>query len=291
MLFCILVFVYKSFKELFRFGGFVLLSNLFNTFSNEIQGLLVGRMFSPTTMGLYTQAYRLEGTASHAISTILDQVTYPVLSSIQDDKKRLLSTLRRFTQIPAFFVAPLMAIMIVIAKPLIVFLFSEKWVACVPFFQILCVAGLAVSLQGIANNAIAAIGYSDVSFKWTVVKRTLTIILCVAGICLYGMSGLLWACVLGSWSVFLIHAYLVSKYIGYNIYRQVLDICPYILLSLLCGLFVYYTGRSIKACDIFLVSYQIIIFYALYLFLIVVFRNETGLYIVNFLKSKLAGLC
>ena len=73
------VFSWSSFKELFKFGGFMLLSHLFSTLSNEIQGLLVGRMFTPATLGLYNQAYRLEGSAATATSSIIDQVTYPVL--------------------------------------------------------------------------------------------------------------------------------------------------------------------------------------------------------------------
>ena len=96
------VFSWKSFKELFSFGGFMLLSHLFSTLSNEIQGLLVGKMFNPATLGLYNQAYRLEGSAATATSSIIDQVTYPVLASVQDNKDAFVSALKRFIQIPAY---------------------------------------------------------------------------------------------------------------------------------------------------------------------------------------------
>lgn len=280
------IFSKKSFHELFSFGGFILLSNLFNAFSNEVQGLLVGKMFTPATMGLYTQAYRLEGTSAHAASTILDQVTYPVLSSLQNDRQSLLSALRRFTKIPAFICSPLMALLIIIAKPLIIFLFTEKWVGCVPYFQILCVGGVAVSLQGIAVNAISAIGRSDISFKWTIIKRTLTIILCVLGIYVDGMIGLLWGCVLGAWSVFFIHAYLTSKFIGYKIYQQIFDILPFIIFSIICGAIAYYSGYMLNAHILFIVIYQTFCLLGIYLLLIYFFRIETGQYLLNLLKAK-----
>lgn len=236
------VFSWKSFKELFRFGGFMLLSHLFGTLSNEIQGLLVGRMFNPATMGLYTQAYRLEGSAATVTSSIIDQVTYPVLASYQDDRPRFISALRRFIQLPAFVCSLVMMVMIVVAKPLIILLYSEKWVDCVPYFQILCTAGLAVCLQGSANNAIAAIGMSKVFFVWTIIKRSLTIILCVIGILVGGMPGLLWGCVAGAWTVYLINAYLVSKHVGYAFHRQILDILPFILIACAIGVAVFFIG-------------------------------------------------
>ena len=236
------VFSWQSFKELFKFGGFMLLSHLFGTLSNEIQGLLVGRMFNPATMGLYTQAYRLEGSAATATSSIIDQVTYPVLASYQDNRPHFVSALKRFIQIPAFVCSLVMMVMIVVAKPLIILLYSAKWVDCVPYFQILCTAGLAVCLQGSANNAIAAVGKSKVFFTWTIIKRTLTIVLCVIGILVGGMYGLLWSCVAGAWSVYLINAYLVSKHVGYAFKRQILDILPFILMACVIGVGIYLLG-------------------------------------------------
>lgn len=236
------VFSWKSFKELFSFGGFMLLSHLFSTLSNEIQGLLVGKMFNPATLGLYNQAYRLEGSAATATSSIIDQVTYPVLASVQDNKDAFISALKRFIQIPAYVCCWVMMVLIVVAKPLIILLYSEKWVECVPYFQILCTAGLAVCLQGSSNNSIKALGKSQVFFVWTIIKRSLTILLCFIGIFVAGMDGLLWSAVAGAWMVYFINAYLVHKHVGYLVFRQVLDILPSILLAVAIGVLAYYIG-------------------------------------------------
>lgn len=242
----ILVFSWKSFRELFKFGGFMLLSHLFSNLSNEIQGLLVGRLFTPATLGLYNQAYRLEGSAATATSSIIDQVTYPVLASVQDNKKAFVSALKRFIQIPAYICSLVMMILIVVARPLIILLYSAKWVDCVPYFQILCVAGLAVCLQGSANNSIAAIGKSKVFFLWTIIKRSLTIVLCVVGIFVGGINGLLWGCVAGAWAVYFINAYLVHRYVGYDFLKQVLDILPSMLLAVVIGVLAYYMGTLLS---------------------------------------------
>lgn len=276
-----------SFKELFNFGGFMLLSNLFGTFSNEIQGLLVGRMFNPATLGLYNQAYRLEGSAATATSSIIDQVTYPVLAQLQDDKQALQSALKRFIQIPAYVCSLMMMILIVIAEPLIVLLYSDKWIDCVPYFQILCTAGLAVCLQGSANNSIAAIGKSRKFFSWTIIKRSLTIILCVIGIFMAGMDGLLWSCVVGAWSVYLINGYLVAKDVGYPLHKQIFDILPSILLAVFIGLVAYFGGRISHLGMYPTAVAQVLFCVAMYWFLSWLLRLDAYIHLTNMFMAKL----
>ena len=280
------LFSWTSFRELFSFGSFMFLSNLFGALSTEIQGLLVGRMFNPTTMGLYTQAFRLEGAAATSSSSIIDQVTYPVLASYQDDSLHFISALKRFIQIPAFVCSLVMMMMIVVAKPLIIFLYSSKWVDCVPYFQILCVAGLAVCLQGSANNAIAAIGKSREFFKWTLIKRTLTVVYAVVGIFLAGMPGLLWSCVLGSWSVYFINAYLVSKHIGYTFYRQILDLLPFILMAVTIGALVYIVGFFLP-WDMYLVAFiEVILCLLLYWLSSCIFHIDAYYYLLDIVRNN-----
>lgn len=280
------VFSFQSFRELFKFGGFMLLSNLFSSLSNEIQGLLVGRIFSPARLGLYNQAYRLEGSMATAVSGVIDQVTYPVMSSIQDDKARLIVALKKFIQIPAYISALVMGIVIVVAKPLVLLVYGAKWLDCVPYLQILCVAGLAVCLQGSANNSIAAIGKSNIFFKWTIIKRASTIVLCVVGIFIAGMYGMLWMCVLGAWLVYVINAYLVDKYVGYCFIEQFKDILPFVVLSIVVGTFIYFVGSFIHL-NVFVVAIvQCVLYVAIYVFLSLVFRLSAYEYIKDILKQK-----
>lgn len=282
-----LVFSSKSFHELFNFGGFILLSNLFSTLSNEIQGLLVGRMFTPATLGLYNQAYRLEGSAANTVSDITNQVTYPVLSSLQNDRQKLKSALKRFIQVPAFVCCPIMAFFIVAAKPIIILIYSEKWVACVPYLQILCLAGLAVCLQGSANQAITAIGKSKVFFRWTIIKRTLTIVLSVVGIMLAGMNGLLWCLVIGTWSVYFINGYLVEKHIGYSLIRQMMDILPFILLSVILGALAALLGSFLSMNMYVVAVLQLILIITLYLVFSLIFKFECLSFMINLIKGRI----
>lgn len=228
-----LVFSKSSFKQLFSFGGFMLCTNLINTLCNNIQGLLIGKFFPPATLGYYTQARKLEEIASTSLATVVEQVSYPILVQIQDDKQRLIAVLKKLILSISFISISLMIILIILSRPLIVFLYSEKWLPCVPYFNILCLAGIAGSLQGVHFCAVASVGKSKEIFSGTLIKRSLGLIYLGVGISVGGMYGLLWAIVAGSWTFLIINAYLTSKYVGYKLKQQITDILPTLILVVL----------------------------------------------------------
>ncbi|MBQ7787338.1 MAG: lipopolysaccharide biosynthesis protein [Alistipes sp.] len=245
-----LIFSRESFKQLFGFGGYILSSNLINTLCNNVQGLLLGKFFHPATLGYYTQARKLEEVASMSLSTIVDQVSYPVLAEFQDDNHKLIIALRKLVLSVAFVTIPLMIFLIIVSHPLILFLYSEKWLPAVPYFQILCVAGIAVSLQGIHYYAVASVGKSKSMFVWTIVKRMFGLIYLFIGVYVWDVYGILWACVAGSWTILIVNIYLTSKYIGYRLKEQFIDLIPTLLLSLLSWGAVYIVLQPLGMAEI-----------------------------------------
>lgn len=228
-----LVFSIKSFKELFSFGGYMFLVHLINEFCNNIQGLLIGRLYNASTMGYYSKARSTEKLASTSISQSLTQITFPLYSEVQDDGPRLINLIKKLTGVIAYVTFPLMFLLILIAKPVFVLLYSDKWLPSVPYFQILCLAGIAICLQSVNLQAISAIGKSRTVFGWTLIKRAVGLALVIGGLWIGGIKGLLTGMVLSSWFMYLVNAYLVSKHIGYKMGRQMMDLLPMLLVSLL----------------------------------------------------------
>lgn len=279
-----LIFSMKSFHELFGFGFYILSSNLLNALCNNIQGLIIGKFFLQETLGLYTQARKLEEVVSTSFSTVVDQVSYPVFSKIQHNMHELQLMLQKLISALAYISFPLMILLIVIAEPLIVFLFSEKWIACVPYFQILCVAGVAICLQGINYNAIAAIGKANSLFICTLIKRGLGLLYLVVGLW-WGVNGLLWGMVAGSYTVYLINAYLVSKYIGYSMFFQIKHLLPIIFTALFSGIFAYIPILFMDSGLLSKILLQIIIYIAIYMMISVLCRLRAFAMFRNLITS------
>ena len=242
-----MTFSWKSLRELFSFGFYMFLTHVLNRFERQIQGLLIGKVYDSSTMGYYSKAFAVERLSSTSISQVMTQVTFPLYAEIQDDKAKLVNALKRLTMTLSYFTFPLMFILLLCAKPVFILLYSDRWVASVPFFQVLCIAGLAYCLQSVNNHTIAAIGKSKVMFFVTVIKRVIGISLIVFGLMLFGMEGLLVGVVLYTWVSYLINIYVVSKYIGYKWWRQLLNLSPVFIVSAVTAAICYGIGYILDA--------------------------------------------
>lgn len=229
-----LCFSSKSFKELFAYGGFLLFSDLLNSVCENIQGLIIGRRYSVADMGFYSQARKMEEIPTITISHVVATVTFPVFAELQNDKERLYGAVRRSLRLMNFVNFPLMILLMVVAEPLFVVLFSDKWMDSVPYFRILCVAGLVNCLQSVNYQVTAAVGRSRVLFQWNIVKRVVGLILIFVGM-LWGVEGILWAVVAGFYFTFVVNAVVASSSTGYSLFRQVKDFVPFLILSVVAA--------------------------------------------------------
>ena len=273
-----LIFSWQSFRELFGFGFYMFLTNLLNQFGQQIQGLLIGKFYNAATMGYYSKANSTERLASTSISKVMSQVTYPLYAEMQDNKAALGDMIKKITLTLSYVTFPLMFILLLCAKPLFILLYSDRWADSVPYFQILCIAGLAYSLQSVNYQSVAAIGKSRTMFVWTLVKRVVGIIFVVAGLLLDGMRGLLVGMVLNTWFSYFINIWLVSKHIGYRWQRQLLDLLPVLLASTFIAALSYAIGGL---CSLSLYAdglLKLFVFVALYALWSRLFRPEAYQY-------------
>lgn len=237
-----LVFSWKSFKELFSFGFYVFMTGLINSFCRRIQGLFIGKIYDVSTMGYYSKAQEAENMASNSISDIMAEVTYPLYAEVQDNKPALVNMIKRLTMTVSYVTFPILFLLMVCARPFFILLFSERWIASIPYFQVLCLAGIAVCLHSIQLQSIAAIGKSKVMFLAMLIKRAVGLSAILGGLFFFGIEGMLVGIVINSWFSYFYNACLVSKYIGYSFRRQMLDLLPIILASVLAAAAGHFIG-------------------------------------------------
>lgn len=274
-----------SFKELFGFGFYVFLTNLINSFSQQLQGLLIGKVYNPSTMGYYSKAQSTEKLASSSISNIMTQVTYPLYAQVQDDKAAIANMIKRLTSTLAYVTFPLMFVLLLLAKPIFLFLYTDRWLDSVPYFQILCISGLAFCLQSVNLQAISAIGRSRTMFWWTFLKRCVGLSFIVGGLASWGMKGLLTGVVLNSWFSYLVNIGLVSKYIGYKWWNQLFDLLPLLLVSAVIAIICHLISNLIDV-DLYLGALiQLFIYIVLYLGWSFLFKPEAYRFVQKTLKS------
>jgi len=281
-------FSWTSFRELFGFGSYMFLTHLFTTFSQRITGLLVGRWYNPATMGYYTKASSFSKYATLSISGVMIQTTYPLYASVQDDRERLINMVKRITSTLAYITVPMLSILILTAKPLIVLLYSDRWLPSVPYFQILCIGGMAGCLLSVNQQTIAAIGKSKVFFTWTIVKESVGIASQIIGLILWGIRGLLAGKVFASWFSYIVNISLVSKHVGYKHYQQLIDLSPIFLasgISLALGYFI----SGLFGLDFYVDALvKVAIFATIYMGWSVIFKPESYTYTLSIIRTLIS---
>ncbi len=285
------VFSKSSFKELFNFGFFMFLTHIINNICNNVQGLLIGRFYNPATMGYYSKAKSTEELASNSISNVMGQVTYPLYAEYQNDKPLLINVIKRITCSIAYITFPMMFLLILLAKPIFIILYSNRWLDSIPYFQILCIAGIAICLQGVNFQAIAAVGKSKAMFSWTLIKRGVGLTLIIGGLVAFGIKGLLVGMVIQSWLIYLINAYQVHKYIGYKFFTQMLNLLPIIVLSLVSWGIAYCLVFILPNCNMYVLGIvRFLVFMVVYLGASVLFKMESFKYVRDNIPMYFAKL-
>jgi len=279
-------FSWTSFKELFDFGFYMFLTNIVNNFSNQIQGLLIGRFYDPSTMGYYSKAHSTEKLAASSISSVLTQVTYPLYAKVQDNLQTLVNLVRKLTMVISYITFPLMFILILTAEPIFVLLYSDRWVSSVPYFQVFCIAGIVNCLMAVNTQTISAIGKSKIMFSWTIVKRVIGVSFMIGGLFVLGMKGLLWGFVLNCYFSYIVNIALVSKYIGYEWYKQLLDLFPVAAISIVSFLVCYYGVSIFKLGFYTNAILNVIVFILLYVMLSLICKLEAYDYTLSLIPER-----
>lgn len=282
-----LCFSLKSFKELFAYGAFLLFSDLLNSICENIQGLIIGRRYSVADMGFYSQARKMEEVPTVTISHVVATVTFPVFARLQNDKERLCFAVRNSLKLMNFVNFPLMVLLMVVAEPLFIILFSDRWIDSVPYFRILCVAGFVNCLQSVNYQVTAAVGRSKTLFRWNVVKRMVGLLLIFIGM-YWGVEGILWAVVVGFYFSFVVNAVVASSSTGYFLFQQVKDFIPFLVLSVVSAAV---SSLMLYVCDfsiLFMLLLPTVVYVGTYLFTAWVFKlpelNEFIKIIASYIK-------
>ena len=247
-----LVYSWQSFHELFAFGSKLLASGLLDTFYRNIYPIVIGKLFSASSLGHYTRAHQFSEFPSSNLTGIIQRVTYPVLCEIQDDDERLSDIYRRFLKLSAFVIFPLMIGMSSVAQPFVNIMLGQQWDFCGQLLQIICFAMMWYPIHAINLNLLQVKGRSDLFLRLEIIKK----ILGVSVLCLTAPFGLVVMCygsILNSLVALAINTYYTGKLINVGFLRQMRDLLPTLALclamfTLILSVNSFLSGNAAKLC-------------------------------------------
>ncbi len=229
----------ESFHNLFGFGWKMMLSGLLDTVWKELYQVVVGRFYSAATLGQYTRAEQFSKLFSSNLTNVIQRVTYPVLSNIQDDKKRMVSAYRKMITTTMFFTTISMFFLGAISEPLLYCLIGAKWHDAAIYLPLICISGSTYPLHAMNLNMLQVQGRSDLFLGLEIVKKIIGLVPLFIG-AFIGIMPMLYTNIITSIISYFLNSYYPGKLLGYSSWMQLKDVAPSYGVATLIALFVFF---------------------------------------------------
>lgn len=229
----------QSFKELFGFGWKVMMSHVIDTVWKELFQVVVGKYYSPASLGQYTRAKSFSRLFSQNLTTVIQRVTYPVLSGIQDNKVQLLSAYRRIIKTTMFISVVFLFALGAISEPLLYCLIGPKWYEASTYLPLICIAVSFYPINSVNLNMLQVQGRSDLLLGITIVKKIIALAPLFVG-ALVGILPMLYVNLVTAVLGYLINSHFSGRFLGYSSWMQLKDVAPSYGVACAVALSVYF---------------------------------------------------
>ncbi|RAP59382.1 lipopolysaccharide biosynthesis protein [Oleiagrimonas sp. MCCC 1A03011] len=236
-------------REMLSFSGFVLLASLLDAFAARFYTVLIGRMQSTRDLGYFNQAASIKDFPQLTLGNLYARLVLPILSRNAGDQVGLRIRMQQ-AQVTAMAInIPVMLGLLVTAHPLVYLVFGAKWLPSVPILRVLCGIGLLWPMHISNINLMLATGHPKLALRIEVAKKSLLIaVLVLAGH--WGMMAIAWALLASSIIGLVFNTVYSARLAGYPLYRQCLDLLPYITLGTAMAVAVWIVDKRLSGIGI-----------------------------------------
>jgi O-antigen/teichoic acid export membrane protein len=147
-------------KELLNFGRFLTLSGIITYLATQGDDALVGKLLGTPALGYYERAYSASNLPATSISHVINRVTVPAFSRVQDDIQQLRTLYLNTLRITALVIFPFVGLMFVLADQFIPVVYGSMWIPAIPAFTVLCFFGLERAIGSLVGPVFVALGHT-----------------------------------------------------------------------------------------------------------------------------------
>lgn len=284
-----IMFSVQSAKALFKFGSKYLISRIITEFYNNLSTLLIGKCFSLSILSFFSRGFLFPSTIVVSVCGTIDGVIFPALASCQHDKIQMKGILRRSISTSTFILFPMLVGLAVVAKPMIIVLLTEKWLASVLYLQISCLTVAFWPILGLNVQAINAIGRSDVYMKMEIFNKGCALAILFATLP-YGIMAVVIGQAAHSVLMCLVcYPWIIDRFLDYSVGEQMRDILPAFGCALGMGIIILPLSLFLEHSLVLLVS-QIVLGIIGYAILSHIFKVKSLAYMLVMLHEKLPAV-
>ena len=220
-----------SFKHLWDYGSKILVTGVLEVIIRNLSNILIGRFYDKEQVGYFSKARQFAEVPALMMSSVLGTVTFPLLSEIQDDKKRHAAIYKKVTFNTILLTFPVMILMALLAKPLVIILFTEKWAACIPLLQVFSLARMLLPLNIINASVLQSTGETSLYMKLYFITGPISLVAILVSIP-FGVKAMAVATLVSGIIYYSVFSIVIGRKIDFGFHKQLWE-CRYIFISLL----------------------------------------------------------
>lgn len=205
----------------------------------QVGSFVIGKCYSPASLGQYSRSEQFASLFSSGLTSVVQQVSYPALSEIQDDKTRLMAAYRKVIKTTMFVTAIGMFALGAVAEPLMFCLIGPQWHDAAVYLPLICIEMSLYPLHAINLNMLQVQGRSDLFLLLEVIKKILLIPVLLVGI-FVGIVPMLFVGIFAGILCFFLNAHWSGKLIGYSAWMQIKDVAPSYGIAAVVAISVYF---------------------------------------------------
>lgn len=234
-----LCFSLISLSYMWRFGWKLLVSGLLDRIWSQLYQTVVGKCYSPATLGQFSRSAEYASIFSSNLTNVVQRVSYPALSQIQDDQARMVAAYRKVIKLTMFVTAIIMISMGAVAEPFIYCLIGSQWHQAATFLPFLCLSMSLYPLHAINLNMLQIQGRTDIFLYIEIIKKIIAIIPIGLGI-FVNIYWMLIGSIIAGILAFFLNSYYTGRKLGYSSWMQMKDVAPSYGIAFVIALSVYF---------------------------------------------------
>ena len=228
-------------KRLFGYGWKICISGIFGKLYTGLSDLVIGKACNAAELGYYSNGSKWPTAGMAAFSNALENVLFPVFSSISSDLEALKRAVKKALLVGTYLMVFVSFLLIITAEPLIQLLLTEKWLPSVPVFQLTCLTFSFCMLQIVNLRAYMALGDSGLYMKLQIVKVVFG--MCVITLVAVLTADIYWVAATNTAvsvaNILIIDLHPAKKRIGIGRWEQIKLVSPCFFLGLTAAVIAY----------------------------------------------------
>lgn len=230
----------SSFKYFFSYGYKLAVSRTISVLFDDLYTFGIGKIFTPIILGIFNRANSFRVILSTNIIHVIQRVSMPMLCKEQDSVNNMRNIVLKFIVLTAFIVYPLLAGLMILGKPLVLVLLTEKWIECADVLLFVCPIGFLFLLSTFNRNLYNSTGRTDLALRTEIIKKIIFVVIFFISIQFDFRIVLISQIIIAIVEV-LIDTYIGGGLVGLNFFKEIYALRKILLATILmsCVLLIF----------------------------------------------------